>query len=110
MDTPDPQSISSSNHLSVAKVPHQPKEISRSARENLSPRTDPSVQDKVTVSDHGREHQAIQELLNDVPEIRQERVNAVRTALESGNYKVSSDLLADRLIHDTLLNQFPPED
>ena len=110
MDSSDPQSISSPNHLSVSRVPHQPKGIASSTRENISSKTDPSVRDQVTVSDLGREHQAIQEVLKEIPEIRQERVNEIRAALESGNYDVSSDLLADRLIQDILLNRLPPQE
>ena len=110
MDSSDPQSISSPNHLFVPRVTPQPKGVAPSTKNPLPSTTDSSITDQVSVSEFGREHQAIQEVLKEVPEIRQERVNQIRTALESGTYEVPSDLLAERLIQDTFLNQLPSED
>ena len=45
-----------------------------------------------------------------IPDIRQERVDRIRAALKTGEYPVYSDLLADRIIEDTLLNESSPQD
>ena len=53
---------------------------------------------------------AVQEEAKRLPDIRQERVDQIRAALQSGEYQISSDLIADRIIQDTLLNESSTED
>jgi flagellar biosynthesis anti-sigma factor FlgM len=51
-----------------------------------------------------------QEEAKRIPDIRQERVDQIRAALQSGEYQISSDLTADRIIEDTLLNESSTQD
>lgn len=39
---------------------------------------------------------------NDVPEIRQDKVDSLRQAIHSGTYKVSDEALADAILRDAL--------
>ena len=55
-------------------------------------------------------HQALQEILKQIPDIRQERIDQIRAALESGNYQISSEMIAERLVRDILDNQPPMPD
>ena len=45
-----------------------------------------------------------------LPDIRQDRVNQIRAALDSGKYHISSDLIADKIIQDILLHESPAQD
>ena len=45
-----------------------------------------------------------------IPDIRQDRVEQIRAALQSRNYHISSDLLADKIIQDILLDHPSAQD
>ena len=56
--------------------------------------------DHVDVSSKGREVIQLVERAKDLPEIRQERVDALRELIESGQYEVSSNTIADAILRD----------
>ena len=109
MDTSDPHSISPSSDL-FQKVHRQKERVSPSTQDPTSTNTQQPITDQVTVSHGGTVHQVIQDILKQVPEVRQERIDQIRTALESGDYQVSGHQVADRLIKDILLNQPSTQD
>lgn len=45
-----------------------------------------------------------------IPDIRQDRIKRIRAALESREYPISSDLLADRIIQDMLSDESNKEE
>ena len=49
-------------------------------------------------------HDFILEEAKRLPDIRQDRVNQIRTALKAGNYRIASDLIADRILQDTIVD------
>ena len=107
MDISDSDRLSPLSHL-TPKVHGEKEDKAPSTKEPSSSPPQQSVTDQVTVSQSVNQHQAIQDLLKEIPEVRHERVAQIRKALESGQYHVSSDLVADRIIRDILLNQPPP--
>jgi flagellar biosynthesis anti-sigma factor FlgM len=60
----------------------------------------------------GREalHEFVQEEAKRIPDIRQDRVDQIRAALESREYNISSNLIADRIIQDILLDESSTQD
>lgn len=57
-----------------------------------------SQSDAVTISSQGREMQALQRRLAELPEVRTERVAALREAIERGEYRVSAEAIAERIL------------
>ena len=108
MDISDSNRIPPLPHL-IPKVLPEKEGHAPSTKENPSSSPQQSITDQLTVSHRVNQHQAIQDLLKQIPEVRQERVTQIREALESGQYQVSSDVVADRIIRDILLNQPPTE-
>ncbi len=67
-------------------------------------------EDSVNLSPISQELEAIQKEISLLPEIREERVNHIRQALNSGTYRISSEQIADRIIQETVRNSpHPPE-
>lgn len=60
--------------------------------------------DSVNLSPISQELEAVQDAISRLPEIRKERVEQLRQALNSGSYQVSSKLVADRIIQETVRN------
>ena len=56
--------------------------------------------DQIDVSSKGREIGQLVERAKDLPGIRQERVDALRELIESGQYEVSSNTIADAILRD----------
>jgi negative regulator of flagellin synthesis FlgM len=54
------------------------------------------AQDTAQISEHAR----VQEALSRTPEIRQERVAAIKQQIEAGTYKVTDSQLADSMVKD----------
>ena len=108
MDLSDTDPISSVPHL-IPKVSREKEDPTPSTTERSSSNSQPPIIDQLTVSETINQHQAIQDIVKQVPEVRQERIAQIREALESGQYHVSSEMVADRIIRDILLNQ-PPTD
>ena len=106
MDISDSNRISPLPPLSPKVYPEE-EGHSPSTKESFSSDPQQSITDQLTVSHGVSQHQAIQDILKQIPEVRQERVAQIREALESGQYQVSSDVVADRIIRDILLNQPP---
>lgn len=83
------------------------KAIQRIAQLLATARTEPRAQspagdkpkvDEVTLSPEGRELQALQRRLAETPDVRREKVEALRAAIEKGEYHVSAEKIAERMI------------
>ena len=61
-----------------------------------------STQDQAQLSVESGTVQQMKTTLSHLPEIRQERVNALRQAVNSGSYQVSNQQLADAIGSDLL--------
>jgi negative regulator of flagellin synthesis FlgM len=56
----------------------------------------------VEVSSTAQEVQQIKKLINQLPDVRQDRVQALKAQIESGTYQVSGEDIADLIIRRTL--------
>lgn len=57
-----------------------------------------STLDQVSFSAVGKDMQVAKNALNSVPDVRQERVNALRESIANGTYHVSAESFADKLL------------
>lgn len=62
------------------------------------------TEDKVEFSARARDIQRIKEILAEVPDIRQDKVEAAREALASGTLNLRGKDLAEKIITDSLQN------
>jgi negative regulator of flagellin synthesis FlgM len=60
--------------------------------------------DSVSLSPQARLLRAAREALAEVPEIREEKVAAIRAQIEAGTYKVDGEEIAGKMIVEGLLN------
>lgn len=57
-----------------------------------------SKKDVVSISSQGREFQTVMKALKNVPDIRKDKVEKIQKQIESGNYKVSGEDIADGIL------------
>jgi negative regulator of flagellin synthesis FlgM len=72
---------------------------------NNSAATGDGSADKVVLSPQAKEIMRAKELLDATPEIRQEKVAALKAQIENGTYKIDSDEIATKMIRESLLNE-----
>jgi len=59
--------------------------------------------DRVEFSAQSREMQKIRDILEATPEVRAEKVAALKKQIEEGTYEVKSDALADKMLYETIM-------
>lgn len=52
----------------------------------------------VRITDQARQLAALEQALNEVPEVNEARVAAIRLAIEQGQYEVNPERIADKLL------------
>jgi negative regulator of flagellin synthesis FlgM len=63
-----------------------------------------SPEDKVDLSSQSKEMNKISEALAAAPDVRAEKVDALKKQVESGQYQVNSDAVAEKMIKEFLFD------
>lgn len=61
----------------------------------------PQAGEQVSLSDSGRQMQALEQRVSDAPAVDQTRVAEIRDAIERGDYEIDAGQIADGLIRDS---------
>lgn len=61
------------------------------------------VGEKVEISPQAREIQKLKEILEQMPEVREKRVEELKSMIQEGRYKVDLEKLSDRILEALLL-------
>jgi len=78
-------------------------EVSRTKpSEDVDNRNDVAASDRVELSPQARDIQRAREVAQGAPEVREDKVEAARRALQSGNLNLNGKDLADKIVQDTL--------
>jgi len=64
-----------------------------------------SDSDRLELSVRSREISHLEELIQSTPDIREDRVNQIRNALDSGTYNVKAEKIAEKIIGGNLLDE-----
>jgi len=71
------------------------------AKEKVAqPEKPKSTNDRVDISGKGKEIAEIMAQINQLPDIRTERVNAIKKAIETGNYKIDPMKIAQKFLEE----------
>jgi negative regulator of flagellin synthesis FlgM len=84
------------NQASKANLVDTPP-ISREAKTSSVPA------DKVEISSQSRDLKKIHDILAETPDVRSERVAALKKAVEAGQYQVSAENIAQKMIRDIIV-------
>ena len=57
-----------------------------------------SARDELTISSTGRDYQVARQALANAPDIREDRVTALKSSIDAGTYQVSADSFAAKVI------------
>lgn len=86
-------------YLQISGRSAQTKGPDRSAEQSADAKTaSTQTTDTVRVTDDARLLQAVEDRLGQVSEVDSKRVEDIRSRIESGNYSVSAERVADKMI------------
>jgi negative regulator of flagellin synthesis FlgM len=60
--------------------------------------------DTVVISDAAKRVQEARSQLNDIPDVREEKVSELRNQIQNGTYQIDADKIAGKMIKEGLLN------
>ena len=62
--------------------------------------------DRVELSPKAKEMQEAKRILGSIPDIREEKVAQIRKQIAEGTYQVDSQKIAEKMVTESLINQF----
>ena len=66
---------------------------------------DPLGEEKVELSARARDIQKIKNILEDVPDVRKEKVTELKQSIDNGTYNVSGEMAAKKMLEESLLDE-----
>ena len=74
--------------------------------ENTSDKAETNVAktDTVNISDAAKEIQEVRKELDNVPDVRADKVEQLKNQIENGTYEIKSEEIAEKMLRDSLLN------
>lgn len=73
-------------------------ESDKPVRENAAPR------EKVNLSAAARDIQKLRSVIAELPDIREEKVQDLKSRMEQGNYNVSGEQIAEKMVGESLID------
>lgn len=109
MDDPHANSLPTQDSSSPSGA-RSDQEKAHSVQNGKEPTSKALPPNTIDLADREALHHFVQEEAKRIPDIRQDRVDQIRAALESREYHISSNLIADRIIQDILLDESSTQD
>jgi len=81
----------------------QPQQPSR-AQESSDEAPQPSS-DRIELSVQGLQIQHLNELIQSTPDVRESKVEQIRSAIQSGTYNVKAEKIADKILNGNLIDE-----
>ena len=93
--------VRQSNEAQVSNPLDKPK-VAPKDKDQTSPATD-----TVEISAQSKEIQKINDTLKETPEVRSEKVAALKKQIDEGQYKVDAESVAGKMIQQSILDLLP---
>ena len=93
-------SVQHTKENNPAKPPDKPKVPQKGEGQSSSA-------DKVELSAQSKEINRINDVLKETPEVRSEKIAAIKKQIEEGQYNVDAEAVADRMIKESILDVIP---
>jgi negative regulator of flagellin synthesis FlgM len=97
--------INGTNPLIVLNNKVQRLDSSQQSERALAGGAEHPDSDRLEISARSREISHLNELIQSTPDIREEKVAAVRREIESGTYNVKAEKIAEKIIGGNLLDE-----
>jgi len=84
----------------------QVMEVYRNQMQKTTPTPQSGHRDSLSLSGDAKAVKEVREMMKFIPEVRQEKVDALKTAIEQGEYKVDGEQVAEKLLQRMAVDRF----
>jgi len=92
------------NNVKTGNVPKgQNDKVTLSSKNNLS-NLNAAEDVKVSLSGRSKDIKKAYDLASAAPEVRSDKVQQMKALIDSGNYKINSEAVADKMVDDALMD------
>lgn len=85
---------------------YQKNEDSKAAVHKQAPQPEVNPEEKVSISRESRDAGMMREIINNLPDVREEKVQELKAQIDNGTYKVKSEDIAKKMISESLIDIF----
>ena len=96
--------ISDKNPVSINPYVKQIRQNESSAGPDRQKDRSVSGEDNVELSRAAGELKRTRKVLEEVPDVRQEKIERIKNQIENGTYEIKSDKIADKMVKESLMN------
>jgi len=64
----------------------------------------PIATERVDLSSEAKDFQKIKQILDQIPEVREEKVQEIKQQIANGSYSINSGMIADRMLGESLID------
>jgi len=64
------------------------------------------AEDKILLSERAKEVYRLTSISESLPDVREDKVSAIKSRIASGEYKVDSKKVAEKIVLESILNEF----
>jgi negative regulator of flagellin synthesis FlgM len=97
----NPQTSEVSSKVKVTQA-HQTKKGEKAAEASTSARAAASGDANTEISSKGKEFAKAKAVASEAPDVREEKIAALKARIAEGRYKIDADAIADRMVDDHL--------
>ena len=96
--------INGNHGIGIDAYINQVHDNSKVGTPDNKPETTAKKADSVVISDAAKRVQEARNQLNDIPDVREEKVAQLRNQIQNGTYEINAEKIAGKLIKESLLN------
>ncbi|MFA5183085.1 MAG: flagellar biosynthesis anti-sigma factor FlgM [Syntrophales bacterium] len=85
---------------------YQKNEDPKVAVYKQAPQPEANTEEKVSISKESRDAVLMRGIINNLPEVREDKVQELKAQIENGTYEVSSEDIAKKMISESLIDIF----
>jgi len=85
---------------------YQKNEDPKAAAYKQAPQTEVNPEEKVSISTESRDAGMMRGIINDLPDIREDKVQELKARIENGTYEVNSEDIAKKIVSESLIDIF----
>ena len=96
--------INGNQGIGIDAYVNQVQDKNKVGTPDRKPENSVNKSDTVVISDAAKRVQEARNQLNDIPDVREEKVTELRNQIQNGTYQIDADKIAGKMIKEGLLN------
>jgi len=92
--------------ISIIQQYQKNEDPTKAAVNKPAPQPETSIEEKVSISTESRDAGLMRGIINNLPDIREDKVQELKAQIENGTYEVKSEDIAKKIVTESLIDIF----